>query len=179
MGDTITGCTWLAGFEGGHNYRVHPFNWLALLFSCSGRASCSPPLLLLLLKIFFHSFLSLHFSSTLNLCLLSLSFFLYLFVLSWTLPLSSVSPLSLFVAGFSRLAVVCWGCCTTFCPRMPLSVFWRQEKPWISGFSPAKHKPGMTPTCIYTQSVCIQQSWDAPLQQEVKNYLRKSCWQTA
>lgn len=109
---------------------------------------------------------------------LPLSFFLYLFVLSWTLPLSSVSPLSLFVAGFSRLAVVCWGCCTTFCPRMPLSVFWRREKPWISGFSPAKHKPGMTPTCIYTQSVCIQQSWDAPLQQEVKNYLR-SCWQTA
>lgn len=101
MGDTITGCTWLAGFEGGHNYRVHPFNWLALLFSCSGRASCSPPLLLLLFKIFFHSFLSLHFSSTLNLCLLSLSlsFCIYLFSLEPSRCPRSLHSLFLWLAS--------------------------------------------------------------------------------
>lgn len=59
----------------------------------------------------------------------------------------------LFVAGFLRLVVVCWGCCTTLCLRMLLSVFWRREKPWISGLSPAKHKPGMTSTHIYTHAV--------------------------
>lgn len=98
MGDTITGCTWLAGFEGGHNYRVHPFNWLALLFSCSGRASCSPPLLLLLFKIFstlfFHSI-----SPPLWICVLSLSFCIYLFSLEPSRCPRSLHSLFLWLAS--------------------------------------------------------------------------------
>lgn len=102
----------------------------------------------------FHSFFILflfHFSF---LFLLSFFFVYFCSLPSHSVILSFFS--SLFVAGFSRLVVVCWGCCTTFCQRMLLSVFWRREKPWISGLSPAKHKPGMTPTyTVYIHTFCV------------------------
>lgn len=122
------------------------------------------------LSSLFLFFLTLFFFPPLKtLILVSLPSFLW-FCHLFLFPGSSVyfllPLLSLVVAGFSRLLVVCWGCCTTFCPRMLLSVFWRREKPWVSGLSRAKHKPGMAPTCIYTRTVYNLQSWGAPSQQE-------------
>lgn len=154
-GDVIAGCTRLIDWpccsvarDDGHEAR-----------SCTAATvSCSPLLRLFpWLFLCYFSLLSLCFSSMLPLSIYLSSLFSGSFVYSLSLPLSLCPSLSLWLAGFSRLVVVCWGCCTTLCMRMLLSVFWRREKPWISGLSPAKHKPGMTPTYIYTRTVYTQQ----------------------
>lgn len=125
-GDVIAGCTRLIDW---------PCCWVARddgreARSCiAATTSCSPPLLPLYLfkKIFFtlpcFILFSFYFSS---ISLFSFFSHFFFFVYFCSLPSHSVILSffsSLFVAGFSRLVVVCWGCCTTFCQRMLLSVF--------------------------------------------------------
>lgn len=83
-------------------------------------------------------------------CLISI-FFLssFYFVL-----LSPFFFLSLCWLASLGLSVVCWGCCTTSCQRMLLSVFWRGEKAWISGLSPPLSINQAWPPhlCIHTRA---------------------------
>lgn len=164
-GDVIAGCTRLIDWP---CCSVARDDGLEARSCTAATASCSLLLLplSLLLWLFYTSLPLLWFclSSMLLWICLSSGSFVYFFCSFSTLSTESFFSLlslslsvclSLFVAGFSRLVVVCWGCCTTFCPRMLLSVFWRGEKPWISGLSPAKHKPGMTPTYIFIHILCI------------------------
>lgn len=149
--DVIAGCTrlidwpccWVAR-DDGHEAR-----------SCTAATVSCSPLPLSFPRLFLHYFLIfllcfLFHSSSLNLPLFYFSFSLCLFV-----SLSLLLSVSLWLAGFSRLVVVCWGCCTTFCPRMPLSVFWRREKPWISGLSLPLSINQAWPLHIYLYTCCL------------------------
>lgn len=143
----------LAGFKWGRNCRVHTLRLTGLVVQLLGTMAVKAAALLSSLFLsFLRSFSFLfHSISTIRICLY-LFFFLH----------------SVFVAGFSRLVVVCWGCCTTFCPRMLISVFLKRGETLNLGvllmsISQAWPQPLQPPpTCIYTQ-----QSWEAPAQQEL------------
>lgn len=125
-------------------------------------------LFLFFLKIFLTLHVSFFFHSISLPFLFSLSSLVFCIFLFSSEPFCYPQFLLFSLCGWLLQACCCLlGLLHYFCHRMLLSVFWRREKPWISGLSPAKHKPGMTPTytvyihtfCVYTAELRCSFAW--------------------
>lgn len=106
VGDTITGCTWLAAVDGGRNCRVHPLCCLAVGLAGMIDSRC---------RLLFYTSNSLFTQ-----LLLFLSIYLPLY-LSGYLSILSIH-LSARLASCRLLRLRC-----TFCPWMLPSVFWKTK----------------------------------------------------